>query len=335
MNVPRLNLATGVHRVAVVVLPGVVMLDLTVPLQMFGPWPESFLADEPGLTNPYEVVLCGPEPAATSGSWLALTGLRPMEAALDADTVIVPGCEDPLTPLPPNVAPILAEAAARGTRMVSICLGAFPLAAAGILDGRRATTHWRWAAQLRADYPLVDVQERHLYVDEGRVLTSAGVLAGADLCLHILRRDLGQSSSNAVARFLVSAPHREGGQAQFIREPVTVESGSLAPTRQWLLQTLGEEHTLRAIAAHARVSVRTLTRRFQAETGETVMGWLTRQRLARARALLEDTDRPIGDIACDTGFGSLEALRFHFHAGTGTSPQSYRRTFRGTPAQAS
>lgn len=330
MHRPSGDLAT--HRVAIVVLPGVVPLDLAVPLQVFGPWPEGFVADEPGLYNPYEVFLCGPDPAPRSGAWLTMSGLRPTSAALEADTVIVPGCEDPLAPLSEDVLDTLAEAAARGARMVSICLGAFPLAAAGILDGRRATTHWCWAAQLRADYPLVDVQERHLYVDEGRVLTSAGILAGADLCLHILRRDLGQSASNAVARFLVSAPHREGGQAQFIREPVTVASGSLAQTRQWLLQNLGEELTLRAVASHARVSVRTLTRRFQAETGETVMGWLTRQRLARARALLEDTDRPIADIACDTGFGSLEALRFHFHAGTGTSPQSYRRTFRGTAA---
>jgi AraC family transcriptional regulator, transcriptional activator FtrA len=335
MSVSRINLATGRHRVAVLVLPGVVTLDLVIPLQMFGPWPDWMLAEEPGLTNPYELFLCGPDPSVMSGEWMTAAGVGPTSSMRAADTVIVPGYLDPVEPVPGDVCAELAAAAARGARVVSVCLGAFALAAAGLLDGRRATTHWMWARELRRRYQLVDVQEKHLYVDEGSVLTSAGVLAGVDLCLHILRRDLGQSASNTVARFLVSAPHREGGQAQFIREPVTVAAGSLAPTRQWLLQNLCEDHTLRAIADHARVSVRTLTRRFQAETGDTVMAWLTRQRVARARVLLEDTDRSIAQIAHDTGFGSLEALRSHFNAVTGTSPQRHRRAFRGSAAAAS
>ncbi|MDT7657696.1 MAG: hypothetical protein QOF38_2411 [Pseudonocardiales bacterium] len=335
MSVSRINLATAPHRVAVLVLPGVVALDLVVPLQIFGPWPAELMPEEMVPANPYELFLCGPDPSAMTGEWLTARGVGPISSMRDADTVIVPGFLDPREPLPEGVCAALAEAAARGARLVSVCLGAFALAEAGLLDGRRATTHWMWARELRARYPLVDVQEQHLYVDEGSVLTSAGVLAGVDLCLHILRRDLGQSASNTVARFLVSAPHREGGQAQFIREPVAVAAGSLAPTRQWLQQNLREDHTLQAIADHARVSVRTLTRRFQAETGETAMGWLTRQRIARARVLLEDTDRSIAQIADDTGFGSLEALRSHFNAVTGTSPQRHRRAFRGSAAVAS
>lgn len=324
--------ATAAHQVAIVVLPGVVPLDLAVPLQVFGRWPDYLAADEPRLSNPYSVVLCGPDPEATSVTWLAVSEMRPIIALRKADTVVVPGCEDPQRPVPEEVHAELRAAAARGARIVSICVGAFVLAAAGVLDGRRVTTHWRWADDLRRQYPQVDVQERHLYVEDGQVLTSAGVLAAADACLHVLRRDLGQSAANTVARFLVSPPHREGVQAQFIRQPVTAGSGSFGATRQWLLEDLREHHTLQAIADHARVSVRTLTRRFHAETGETVMNWLIRQRVARARALLEDTDLPITAIAHEVGFGSAESLRAHFHAQTGTSPHRYRCTFRGAPA---
>lgn len=332
MSMSRDDLATATHQVAIVVLPEVVPLDLAVPLQVFGPWPDYLIADEPRLVNPYSVVLCGPEPEATSATWLAVPEIRPITALRAADTVIVPGCQDPQRPVPEEVYAELRAAATRGARIVSICIGAFVLAAAGVLDGRKVTTHWRWADDLRRRYPQVDVQEKYLYVEDGQVLTSAGVLAGADACLHVLRCDLGQSAANAVARFLVSPPHREGGQAQFIRQPLVAASGSFGATRQWLLADLREHQTLQAIADHARVSVRTLTRRFQAETGETVMNWLIRQRVVRARALLEDTDLPITAIAHDVGFGSAESLRAHFHAQIGTSPHRYRCTFRGAPA---
>lgn len=316
---------------AVVVLPGVVALDLAVPLQVFGPWPGQLYADLPGLVNPYELVLCGPQPSVSAGPWLALSRLRPLAEIRRADTVLVPGCEDPLVPVPAELSAELAAAADRGARLVSICVGAFVLAAAGVLDGRRATTHWRWAGELRRRYPKVDVREEHLFVDEGAVLTSAGVLAAADVCLHVLRRDAGRATGNAIARFLVSPPHREGGQAQFVDHPLSDTGGGLRRTRQWLLDNLDRELSLREVAEQAHVSVRTLSRRFAAETGETVLNWLIRQRVARARELLEDSDLPVGAIAHRTGFPSVESLRTHFHALVGTSPQHYRRTFRGVP----
>ena len=314
------------REVAIVVLPDVVALDLAVPLQVFGPWPP-YLADG-GFQNPYRTTLCGPRSTAAVGPGLTARSLRPLAAVRDADTVIVPGCLDPLAEVPSAVLRELAAAAGRGARVMSICTGAFVLAAAGLLDGRPATTHWRWAEELQRRHPLVDVQARHLYVDDGQVLTSAGVLAGTDLCLHVVRRDVGQATANELARFLVSPPHREGGQAQYAVQPIPVPAGSLGGLRQWLMQDLGHERSLASIARHSSLSVRTLTRRFQQETGQTVMEWLTAQRVAAARALLETSDEPITAIADRLGFGSAESLRTHFHQALDTSPRAYRRAFR-------
>lgn len=318
------------HVVAVLVQPGTVVVDLAVPMQVFGPWPPWITDGGPGAAYRYSTILVAPGPHPRAGDRLVVTGTEPLSRLADADTVVVPGLADPLQPVPDAVCSALADAARRGARIASICVGAFVLAAAGVLDGRPATTHWRWAGELRRRYPAIDVQEQHLYVDDGAVLTSAGLLAGVDLCLHIVRRDLGAHVANGVARFLCSAPHRDGGQAQFIDRPVAVEAGALDGTRRWLLANLAEPHTLVSVARHAGMSVRTLARHFQAETGETVTRWLVQQRITRARELLEVTDRPVVLIARDVGFGSGDAFRAHFHRATGTTPLRYRQAFHRT-----
>lgn len=317
------------HRVSILVLPGVILLDLTVPMQIFGPWPVQLL--DGGIRNPYTTTLAGPRGHAPLSGGLAVSRIRPLRDLSEADTIVVPGCEDPLTPVSAAVLTALADAGRRGARIVSICTGAFILADAGLLDGRRATTHWRWAAELQRLHPRVDVQDEPLYIDDGQVLTSAGVLAGTDLCLHVLRRDCDQRTANALARYLVSPPHRDGGQAQYIARPLPMPDGSLADMRAWLLLHLDEEHTLTALARRASVSVRTLTRHFQQETGQTIVAWLTAQRIAAAQERLEGTDDPVATIAQRLGFGSVESLRQHFQHALGTSPQAYRRTFRVPP----
>ncbi|MEU8632565.1 helix-turn-helix domain-containing protein [Amycolatopsis sp. NPDC048633] len=319
---------TKPHRVAILVLPGTVGVDLAVPLEVFGPWPAFVTAEVPRLRNPYSVTLVGPDPEPPVGAGLVATQVEPLSAMADADTVIVPGRQPVTEPLSADVRAALRAAGARGTRIMSICIGAFVLAAAGLLDGRPATTHWRCATELRRRYPQVDVREDRLYIDDGRILTSAGLLAGVDLCLHVLRADLGTTAADTIARFLVSAPHREGDQPQVLSRPVGFAGDSLDRTRNWLQENLADSHTLGSIAAHAGVSVRTLTRRFQAETGMTVMAWLTGRRITQARRLLEIGDRPIGLIARDVGFGSDEMFRTHFTTATGTTPARYRRTHR-------
>ena len=314
------------HRVVILVLPDVVALDLAVPLQVFGRWPPYLTSGE--LRNPYQTSLCGAGPTASFGNGLTATALQPLAVMRGADTIVVPGCVDPLAVVSRTALRELAAAAARGARVISICTGAFVLAEAGLLDGRPATTHWRWAPELRRRHPLVDVQEQHLYVDDGQVLTSAGVLAGTDLCLHVVRRDIGQTAANELARFLVSPPHREGGQAQYISRPVPAPDGSLAQLRQSLSQDLGRHHTLTTIARQANLSVRTLTRRFQQETDQTVGEWLTAQRVSAARALLETSSEPVAAVADRLGFGSAESLRTHFQHALGTSPHAYRQAFR-------
>ena len=223
----------------------------------------------------------------------------------------------------------LAAAHARGARVMSICTGAFALAHAGLLDGRRATTHWGYCGRLAEEFPEVDVDPDVLYVDDGDVLTSAGLAAGMDLCLHVVRGDFGADAATAVARWNVVAPHRDGGQAQFIAAPVPVDAGdSLAPTRAWALEHLDEPLDVELLARHAHMSPRTFARRFVAETGESPKRWLTAQRIHHARRLLETTDLPIETVATRSGFGSAAALRTHFHRATSTRPTTYRRTFR-------
>ncbi|WP_406629964.1 GlxA family transcriptional regulator [Amycolatopsis sp. WGS_07] len=305
-----------VHRVAILALDGVTPLDLAIPAQVFNTRPET----------PYEMRICGLVPRiTTSGFALVVDG--DLEAVRAADTVIVPGFEPLLRPPEPALE-ALADARDRGQRVVSICTGAFALAAAGVLDGLHATTHWRHVDQLERDHPLVEVDRDVLYVDEGEVLTSAGVCCGIDLCLHIVRRDLGAVVANEIARGLVAAPHRDGGQAQYVPAPVA-EAGdaSLAETRGWALERLDQPLTLRALARHAGVSQRSFIRRFTEETGTTPLRWLVTARLSLARELLETTDHSVDRVARDCGLGTAANLRLHFRRTLGTTPTAYRRAF--------
>src|SRR3954452_18352344 len=306
------------HRIAVLALESVVAFDMATPAQVF--------------RGPYTVELCalraGRVPTSTTFAVVADHGLEALERA---HTVIVPGY-DTIAPPPPAAAlEALRAAHARGARIVSICTGAFALAHAGLLDGRRATTHWGYAGYLAEQFPAVEVDPCVLYVDEGDVLTSAGVAAGIDLCLHIVRRDHGADVAARVARRIVVAPHRDGGQAQFIERPVAAEGdGSLEPTRAWALARLREALDVRAMARHACVSERTFARRFRAETGTTPLQWLLGQRVLEARRLLERTDLSVEVVADRAGFGTAASLRDHFARATATTPTAYRRAFRGS-----
>jgi transcriptional regulator GlxA family with amidase domain len=310
------------HHVAVLALPDVVAFDLSTPAQIFG--------NEPGR---YAFSACGARPGrvpTTTG--FALHVERGLEAVAEADTVLVPGLRPTQWPPPPAVLDALRAAHVRGARVASICTGAFVLAQAGLLDGRRATTHWAHAEQLAARYPAVTVDPGVLYVDEGDVLTSAGVAAGIDLCLHLVRRDHGAEVANAAARRIVVAPHRDGGQAQFVEAPLPATGArGLAPRRAWAAQRLREPLTVAAMAGHAGCSERTFARRFHAETGTTPLQWLLGQRVLHARRLLEATDLAVEDVAGEAGFGTAASLRSHFRRATATTPLAYRRSFRGSP----
>lgn len=253
-----------------------------------------------------------------------------------ADTVIVPSVRDIDEPVSPGLIKALRSAHHRGARVVSICSGAFALAAAGLLDGRRATTHWRYAAQLQERYPDIVVDPEPLYVDDGDILTSAGCAAGLDLSLHIVREDLGAQVANAVARRMVVSPHRPGGQAQYIEAPVASDPDDerLAASMTWALEHLDQSLRVADLAAEARMSGRTYLRRFAAATGSSPTQWLIEQRVQRAAELLETTDSPIEFISAATGFATPVTFRHHFAARIGTSPTAHRKSFRQGRTQA-
>ncbi|WP_230421478.1 GlxA family transcriptional regulator [Actinomadura soli] len=319
-------IVTG-HRVAVLVREGVLPLELGLVHQLFGQ------ARSPGGAPLYEVVSCAVEPGevATDADF-AVTVARGLDAVAAADTVIVPASHtlDETRPGEGPVPAALAAAARRGARVASICTGAFVLAAAGLLEGRRATTHWMSCDRLAAMFPGVRVDAAVLYADEGNVLTSAGEAAGIDLCLHLIRRDHGAAVAGDVARRTVVPPHRDGGQAQFIARPVPApRQTSTEPARAWALRNLDAPVTLARMAARASMSVRTFTRRFRQETGVSPQVWLTAQRVERARRLLEETDLPVDRVAERAGFGTAASLRQHLQAVVGVAPTAYRATFRG------
>jgi transcriptional regulator GlxA family with amidase domain len=312
------------HRVAILAMPSVVPFDLGVPVQVFG-YPRPDLG-----ARRYAAIVCaarrGPVPTCAG---FAIQVEHGLEALARADTIVIPGVDDTRLPIPRSVCRAIARAQARGARLLSICTGAFVLAEAGVLDGKRATTHWFDAAELAARYPSVQVDPGVLYIDQGQVLTSAGIAAGIDLCLHVVRSDHGAAVANAVARRLVVAPHRSGGQAQFVRTPVPPAQGQqLESTRAWLLTRLGHPTPLATMAAHAGVPVRTFARRFLSETGTSPLQWMLRQRIAAAQLALEETERSVERIADDCGFGSAVSLRVHFRRALRTSPLAYRRAFR-------
>ncbi len=291
------------HRVAVLLLPPVVGFDAAIAPTMF-----SIATDADG--NPlYDVVTCAQTdgPVEATAGFDIVPGAGP-EALATADTVVIPGTRYPPARvdgvLPAEVTAALALIRP-GTRLVSICTGAFILAAAGLLDGRPATTHWMFADAMRRLHPEVLVDENVLFVDDGDVLTSAGLAAGIDLCLHIIRRDHGAQVANAVARYCVVPPWREGGQAQFIdRQVPTPDHYSTAPTREWAVGHLDEDLTVQRLAAHAKMSARTFNRRFREETGESPGAWIRGRRVDRARELLEYRDLPLDEVARLSGLGS-------------------------------
>jgi transcriptional regulator GlxA family with amidase domain len=312
---------------AVIVLDGTLALDLAVAIQAFGQRPAVFQKIRAESQSPYEIELCGMPPVNCPTLGFSIGDLHPMTRVATADTVLVPGLEDPLAPQDPAALAAIAEAARNGARLVSLCGGAFVLGQAGVLDGHQATTHWALADEFRAAFPRVRLVERALYIDDGQVLTSGGMLAATDLCLHVLRRDFGQAYANDMSRLLVSPPHRSGGQSQYTKSPAMPPNGSLASVMAWITDHLGDPLTLESVAAEAHMSSRTLARRFRAETGDSVQDWIAMRRVELARGLLEDSAMTISQIAYAAGFGSTESLRRHFRAATGTSPRDYRQTF--------
>jgi transcriptional regulator GlxA family with amidase domain len=313
------------REIAVLVLDGVVAFDLGVPPQVFG------AARTTDGRHLYDVRVCGAPVRSTAG--FSVVPEHDLSALRTAGTVIVPGVGAGSTvtdgTVRPEIAAALRAAHARGARIVSICTGASVLAAAGLLDDRPAASHWAWEDRLRRLYPQVKWDFDVLFVDDGDVLTSAGVGAGVDLCLHLIRADHGSEAANRAARRCVLPAWRDGGQAQYIERPVpiAVDSGT-EPTRAWALTRLAEPVSLDEMAGHARMSVRTFTRRFREETGLSPARWLVQQRVAHARLLLESTDLAVDAVARRSGLGSATALRQHLQASIGVAPSAYRRTFR-------
>lgn len=318
----------ALHTVAILVLPDVVPFDLVIPGQVFGD------TRPHGGRAYYRMLLCGP-----SAGLVPMAGGVPvgvplgLEALAEADTIVVPGRSAADAPIDGPVVDAVGGALARGARLVSICTGAFVLGASGALDGRRATTHWAHTGRLAELYPRATVDPRVLYVDEGSVLTSAGMAAGIDLCLHVVRGDHGAEVANAIARRMVVAPHRTGGQAQFIEQPVPVtRDGALQRTQEWALEHLDEALTVEQLARRANMSPRHFARRFHAELGIAPLRWLLQERVRLAQRMLEQTELPVQRIAERTGFGSAIALRRHFTRAVGTTPLGYRLAFRGSRA---
>ena len=315
--------AERLRRAAVLVLEGAKPLDVGIPAQVFTTRP----------SMPFEVRVCGAAPGlVTGGDGLSYHVAHGLDALAWADIVFIPGYrrpdkEDP----PPDVVDALLGAHARGARLAAISTGAFALAATGLLDGRRATTHWHYTRALATRYPRIRVDENVLFVDEGSVLTSAGAASGIDLCLHVLRGELGVAASNHAARRLVAAPYRSGGQAQYVPRSVPEPLGErFAATREWVLHHLADPLTLDVLARHAAVSPRTCSRQFVADTGYTPLQWVMRARVDAARELLELSQRSVEQIASDVGLGTGANLRLHFQRILGTTPSEYRRTFART-----
>ncbi|MEV5958622.1 helix-turn-helix domain-containing protein [Streptomyces sp. NPDC051987] len=318
-------LPTRPHRVVVLALDGVYPFELGIPNRVF-----------PGVPGAYDVVTCAAtedRTVATSADFSVTVEHGP-EALESADTVVVPPYDMAriAQELPAPVAAALARIRP-GARIVSICTGAFALAAAGMLDGRPATTHWALAPLFRRMFPQVALDPDVLFIDDGDVLTSAGAASGVDVCLHIVRSDHGSAVANSVARQCVVPPWRDGGQAQYIEQPVPEEGATgTAATRAWALENLERPLSLRELADHARMSQRTFARRFQEETGTSPGRWLIQQRVHRARHLLETSELSVDRVAAEVGFATGTSLRQHLHAAIGVSPQAYRNTFRATAA---
>lgn len=316
--------SSAVETIAVVAFDGISPFHLSVPCMVFG-------EDRTDTGAPrFRVQVCAPEPGPlATNAGFTLVVPHGLEAIRRAQIVVVPSWRDDGRPAPPALIRALQAAHRRGATVVGLCLGAFVLAEAGLLDGRPATTHWHLAAAFAKQYPQVVLQPEVLYVDDGNVLTSAGTAAGIDCCLHLLRVRYGADTANRAARRMVVAPHRQGGQAQYIQQPVpaAAERDRLTPLLEWMGRHLQTPHELDELAKRALMSRRTFTRRFRESTGTTVGQWLQNQRLALAQRLLETTDRSVERVAADAGFGSAVLLRKHFATAFKVSPTVYRRQF--------
>lgn len=316
----------SLHRIAVIAFDGISPFHLSVPCLVFEP-----RAGSSGLPD-FDLRVCATDPGPLrTDAGFTLQPAHGLEGLKGADTVIVPSWRDPAEPPPDDLCRALRDAHAGGARLVGLCLGTFVLAEAGLLDGRPATTHWAAMDAFARRYPRVQLTRDVLYVDGDDVLTSAGTAAGIDCCLHLVRRHHGADVANQIARRLVVAPHRQGGQAQYIEQPLPADPGDerLRAVLDWALSRLDQRLGVDELAERARMSRRTFTRRFRRATGASVGDWLAHQRLARAQRLLETTDRSLEHIAVESGFGSAVSLRQRFAAVLGTSPSAYRRSFRG------
>lgn len=317
---------SDMHTVALATAGHLLHLELGLAYEIFGNPP----AD---IESWYDVLLCGPGPAQV-GPFVVEPDAG-LERLVSADTVIVPACADVDEAAPPELVDAVRAAHEAGARVASLCTGAFVLGAAGLLDGRRATTHWAHTAELSARYPLAEVDPDVLYTDNGSVLTSAGKAAAVDLSLHLIHLDHGASVANRVARRLVVPPHRSGGQAQFVATPVEVSGDHrLAQLLAWVLERLDQPLTVTDMARRANTSPRHLGRQFRAVTGQTPLQWLLTQRVRRAQELLETTDQSVSSIAVATGMGTATTLRRQFKRVVAVPPDSYRRTFRDTSVEA-
>jgi transcriptional regulator GlxA family with amidase domain len=317
-----------IRSVAILALPGVQPFELGVAWEGFG-----IDRRDEGVPSYDCAVVSMSRTVPTAGGYSITTRYR-LDRAREADLVIVPANVD-RTRRPEPILELLRETVARGARVMSVCSGAFVLGAAGLLDGRDCTTHWRYAHELADLYPAARVNPEVLFVCDGPVLTSAGTAAGIDLCLHLIREDHGEEIARRVARRMVMPPHRDGGQAQYVDAPIrTRPADTLAPLLDELTDELSAEHTVETLSARCAMSPRTFARRFRAETGTTPHLWLTHQRVLQARRMLEEGDDPVETVAERCGFGSAAMLRHHFGRIVGVSPAAYRRVFRNRSSAA-
>ncbi len=313
----------ALRSVAVILQEPVQLFEYAVLAEVFG----MDRTDDGVPAFDYRVCAERPGPL-DSGNGTTVTAAHGLDAVRDADLVAVPASRASLDP-GPAVLEALRAAVARGATVLSVCSGAYALGAAGLLDGRRCTTHWRYAADLAARHPLAAVDPDVLYVHDGPIVTSAGTAAGIDACLHLVRTELGAAVATRIARRMVVPPHRDGGQRQYIERPVPPTTcESLGPVLAHMAARLDEQHSVPELARRAAMSPRTFARRFVAETGTTPHQWLTDQRVLRARELLEETDLPVEEVARDAGFGTAALLRHHFSRGTGVSPSTFRSQHR-------
>lgn len=312
------------QKVVAIAVPGVSIFELAVACEVFG-------TDRSDTGGPrFDFAVCGPRtgvvPAKDGGP--AVVVEHELSAAQDADAVIMCAYGAAEDPVDESVQRVLREAHERGAWILAICSGAFALADAGLLDGRRCTTHWMYTDRLAACVPDSQVDPDALYVEHDRVITSAGTSAGIDACLYLVRCELGPAAAAAIARRMVVPPHRDGGQAQYVDRPLPALADSLAGLLDWMVEHLTEELTVPELAARAFMSERTFARRFRAETGTTPAAWLARQRLLRAQELLEGTELSVDEVAEQSGFGTAAGLRHHFSKALRTTPLAYRRRFR-------